>query len=129
MITDFSLPLTIGTLNIPAQPDYCDDARKMSNSWKASGLAWMYTAARVTPKKFRQTMICSCNSHLYPMIKLSHLSEEWTDFMAFAVFGLNPDAKVQDWGCDTKRQIRTAAREQYISRLQKNASRLDALSE
>ena len=127
--TDFGAAMKIGSLQIPKQPSFPDDCKRMGTGWKASGLVWLHGAGRVTPKRFRCSLVSCCNSNHYPMIKLAHLNEEQVDMMCYVVFGLLPDSKAQDWGCDTKRNIMTAARQQYITRLQKNASRLDALSE
>ena len=106
-----------------------DDDRKMSTAYRSLGCTWMVGEGRCCPKKFRMSLITSCNSQEYPMVRLSQLGEEQIDMLLYILTGILPSTRVQDLGCATKKEARAAIRSQYVVRLRRNASRLSVLAE
>ena len=111
------------------RPIYQDDARKLSTTYKALGIPHVHGVKRVTTKKFRSTLINACNSDEFSMVKLSQLSEEETDVLLYILTGVLPDTKVTDLGAVTKGDARDGMRKIYLSKLKRNLSRLNVLSE
>ena len=114
---------------VPPYTPFSDDAKKLSTAYKALGMAWKYGTARVATKKFRATLCAACNCSEYPMLKTSSMEDEWVDLLLFCIAGVLPSVKVCDLGADTKGEARLAVRMQYMNKLRRNRSRLDALAE
>ena len=56
-----------------------DDKSRLSTAFRGLGLSWLHGAKRVCPKKFRMSLISSCDPQQWPMFKLSQLTEEEVD--------------------------------------------------
>ena len=122
-----SPPMNHGT-RVPDMPDFFDDDKKLSKTYKALGMVWLHGERRCCPKKFRCSLTTCCNPDEFPMVKVSQLSEEFVDLLVFILTGVSPNTKVTDLGVQTKRQAREALRRQYLVRLKKNPSRFDIMS-
>ena len=109
--------------------EFGDDASKLSKAYKAIGCQHMFGVRRVFPKKLRASLICACNSDLWPMVRLSQLSEEETDWLLYCVASISPVTKPADFGTDTKGQTRRNVAQQYRAMMKRNPSRLGQLSE
>ena len=46
---------------------------------------------RATPKRFRASLVASCDPHVFPMYQLVMLEEEQTDLMLYVVTSMRPD--------------------------------------
>ena len=114
---------------VPPQPVFADDNKKISTTYRALGLSWMHGTTRVTTKKFRASLCAACNPIEYPMLKVSQLECEYVDILVFVLAGVLPSSKVCDFGTELKRDCRAAVRQIYLSKMRKNRSRLDILSE
>lgn len=113
--------------HIAPQPSFPDDNRKLSSAFKALGRSWEYGVARITPKKFRCSLAASCDPEKFPMIKTTTLDCEWVDLLNYS--GVHPTAKLTEFGCSTKKEIRAAVRAQYVQKLKRNPTRLQCLSQ
>ena len=88
-----------GGHSLPARPSFADDASRMSISLQSLGMVWKVGKDRCCSKKMRDSMVCSCNSHQWPMIRLSTISDEYTDMLLFSATGIGPPTKPGNfWG-------------------------------
>ena len=87
---------------------FVDDDRKLSTAYRSLGCSWMVGEGRCCPKKFRMSLITSCNSAEYPMVRLSQLGEEQIDMLLYILTGILPSTRTQDLGCTCKIEARVA---------------------
>ena len=103
-----------------------DDRKHLHKDSKVLGMAWQVgDRRRCTSKKFRASCISVCDPGEWPMLKLKALSEEQTDFLLYVATGVLPNTNPHS---SIKGAFRTAMKIQYKTRMEKNPSRLSALS-
>ena len=84
-----------GRLNFP------DDEKRLPRKYRQLGAIHLIEDGinRVTPKRFRASLIASCDHKLYPLVRVGMLDEEHTDLLGFSVLGLRPDLQLKFLMC------------------------------
>ena len=113
----------------PGVQKFPDDSSKLSTAFKALGASARFGKQKVTPHKFRCSLITACDKTQWPMLLLSQFTCERLDMLLYILTGLLPTTKTSAFGVSTKGEARRAVREMYRARLVRNPSRLDTLSQ
>ena len=112
---------------------FADDDQRLPRKCKQLGGIHLIDDGlnRVTPKRFRASLISSCDNKVYPVVRVGMLDEEHTDLLGFCVLGLRPDLllKFLAGPHDTMGKIRDDVVDLYQHKMQRNASRMSPLSE
>ena len=107
-------------LGLPSMSSFSVDASKMSNSFKASGMAHVHGEKRVTSFRFRAQFIVSCNGDGFSFFGLAACSPEYLDLVIYIVAKLRPDIRISGLGMVTNFDIRKSIRRAYELHLPKN---------
>ena len=112
---------------------FADDDKRLPRKYRQLGGVHLIDDGmnRVTPKRFRASLVSSCDNKIYPMVRVGMLDEEHTDLLAFCVLGLRPDLQLKFLAGpqDTMGKIRDDVVDLYQHKMQRNASRMSPLSE
>lgn len=122
-------PVGFGANGLPARPKFADDGSRMSSALKSLGMQWSVGKDRCCSKKFRDSLVCSCNCHEWPMIRLSTISDEYTDMILFVSTGIGPVTKPGNFAAESKGEVRDAARSQHAHKMKLAPQRLRDLGE
>ena len=111
-------------------PDFTDNDKKMCSSYRALGLFHIHGNKKCAPKKFRASLMTSCDHLRFAMLKLVNLDDEGTDLGVFCCSGVLPNVRPSDFGVNlTKGMVRRQIRQLYLEKHTRNPQRLALLSE
>ena len=122
-------PRALSLSDIPARPPFADDASRLSSALRSLGLAWQVGKDRCCSKKFRDSLVCSCNCVEWPMVRLSTIIDEYSDMLLFASTGIGPCTKPSNFAADSKGAVRDAVRLQYAHKIKVAPLRLRDLGD
>ena len=111
------------------QARFSDDNQKLSSSFRALGCAWRHPINRVTPRKFRQSLLACCDPVEWSMGRTSQFSEDQIDMLLYALTGINPNTRTQDFGAQTKGELRDQVYGQHKRVMRQNPQRVQMLAE
>ena len=110
-------------------PTFPDDKAKMSSSYRTLGMMWKTGERRCMTKKFRMSLIASCNSLEWPMMRLSQLTDEQVDLLLYICTGISPLTRPNDMGATDKRHARVMAHQQHAVKIERQPTRLQQMSD
>ena len=106
-----------------------DDHQKLSTSFRSLGCAWKHPVNRVTPRKFRQSLLAACCPIDWSAGRTSQFTEDQIDMVLFALAGINPNTGTQDFGSKTKGDLRDQVYQQHRRVMRQNPQRVQMLAE
>ena len=108
---------------------FSDDHSKLSTAFRSLGCQWRHEKNRVTPRKFRQSLLAACDPLEWSMARTSQFTEDQIDQLLYCLSSVRPDTRVQDFGAATKGELRDQILAQHQRVLRQNPQRLQMLAE
>ena len=110
---------------------YADDQLKLSTCYKQLGGVHIVGPRACTPKRFRATLVQCCDPEEYTSLRLTDLSDEFTDFNDLALFvvsGVKPDVKPRDLHVTKKGEFRGLVKKEFLRLKRMQPERLKPLA-